>query len=235
VTTPHYQDDKVTLYHGDCRAIREWLSADVLVTDPPYGVGYSALGIGHGRVGVSRQHRPIANDHDFTTAAAAIESWGAKSMAVFASHASLPETLAAVRSLLARVRIATWHKVNMVGSAPGNPWLSDVEFVVMGVDAYPKDPTSGVISTRANVGNPDWSTRTDAYLHPTQKATSGMEAVVRAMPAGTIADPFAGSGSTLVAARNLGRHAIGVELVEKYCEVAARRLAQDCLTLGDAS
>jgi DNA modification methylase len=220
--SPYYADESVTLYHGDCREITEWLAADVLVTDPPYGVGYR---------GVSADYDGIANDHDFTAAATAIRAWSGP-LAVFANHASLPDTLSAVAAVHQRVRVATWHKTNVNGATPGNPWLADVEFVVCGVPEWPKTPASAVMAARRHTGNPDWNTRPDAYLHPTQKPTSLMEQLILAMPSGVIADPFAGSGSTLVAARNLGRKAVGVEIEERHCETVARRLNQGAIDFG---
>lgn len=221
-TQPYYQDEHVTLYHGDCLEITEWwLYAEVLVTDPPYGVNYT---------GVSAPAK-IAGDNDFTTAETALRLAGGAgmSMAVFANHQSLPNTLRAVGEQWERVRVATWHKTNVNGGTPGNPWFADVEFVVCGVDVWPKIAASGVLSGRRFTGNPAWNSSPEAYLHPTQKSVRVMELLLQAMPEGTIADPFAGSGTTLIAARNQGRKSIGVEIEERYCEVIAKRFAQGVL------
>jgi DNA modification methylase len=222
----YYEDDLVTLYHGDCREITAWLEADLLVTDPPYGVDYAKSGaLGRGAT--------IAGDCDFTLAAAACAAFDG-SMAVFANHKSLANTIAAVSGRHERMRVMTWHKSNVNGGSPGNPWLADVEFAVCGVTAWPTRPVSALISARRFTGNPAWNSSPDAYLHPAQKPIPVMESVILAMPEGTVADPFAGSGSTLRAAKNLGRRSIGVEVDERYCEIAAKRLAQDTLFGGAA-
>ena len=215
--TLYYQDDHVTLYHGDCLTEhREWLDADVLVTDPPYGVAYTS-----GRVeGRKRNTTGIKNDKTPAIRDAAIAEWGERPYIAFGSwRVPKPER---VRQTL------IWDK----GDDPGTgdltmPWGSSYEEIY--VSGKGKIWSGGRTVSVLRYNKPLGSDRPD---HPTPKPIPLMESLVSRCPPGVIADPFAGSGPTLIAARNLGRKAVGVELEEKYCEIIAKRLDQQVIDFG---
>lgn len=212
----YYSDDYVQLFHGDCLTEhREWLQADVLVTDPPYGMGYES-----GRV-PSRTRNPIANDEDTTARDAVLSAWGNRPAIAFGKWNV--ERPANVRARL------IWSK----GDDPGMgdlkfPWgNSDEEIYIIGKGFAGKRGPNVLVHNKPPVSNRD--------AHPTPKPVPLMERLIEKCPPGVIADPFAGSGSTLVAAKNLGRKVIGVELEEKYCEIIAKRCAQEVLDFGGAA
>lgn len=228
MSDPYYQDERVTLYHGDCLELTAWLAADVLVTDPPYGIGWS-------RPRLPSQNNQwsnpgIANDDDTSARDAALSMWPSRRPALcFGSlRSSYPPGWA---------RMLVFEKPIVGCGLFGNrkPWLTNWEPIFILGEWPEQTPTrSAVVRTRARAasGYSGYSTRAG---HSHAKPLDVMEQLVDACPAGVIADPFAGSGSTLVAARNLGRHAIGVEIEERYCEVIAKRLAQGALDFGELS
>ena len=212
--TPYYQDDLVTLYHGDCLEVTEWLSADVLVTDPPYGIAFQSS-----RTTREKRHAKIAGDESVDLRDRALDLWGDKPALIFGTwRAPRPD---GVRQRL------IWAK----GDDPGlgdlsMPWgYGDEEVYVLG-KGWRGQRRSNVyrLPKVAHANNPG---------HPTPKPVALMEALIEYAPPGVIADPFAGSGSTLVAARNLGRKVIGVELEEKYCDVIVKRLSQQVFDFSD--
>ena len=105
------------------------------------------------------------------------------------------------------------------------PWgNSDEEIYVFGEGFRGRRGPNVIVCNKPPVNNrPD---------HPTPKPVALMERSIEKCPPGVIADPFAGSGSTLVAAVNQGRKAIGVELEERYCEIIARRLSNQTIALN---
>ena len=214
----YYQDEHVTLYHGDCTEITEWLTADVLVTDPPYGVNHSTHGKnapiikGEARTGRSAK-RVLTTEHtDIRDEALAL--WSPRPAIVFGSWR-------APRPLDTRFRLV-WDKIipGMGGVGVWKP--QDEEVYVVGDWPNPRTISrtdSNVLRFKALRGK----ARPD---HPTPKPVDLMEYLIERSPAGTVADPFAGSGATLLAAKNLGRKSIGVEMEEQYCELIATRLTE---------
>ena len=219
MTQPYYQDDTVTLYHGDSLEVTEWLEADVLIIDPPYGMAYDSAWV-KGRT------RPIAGDTDTQLRDTALTLWGPRQAAVFGTwRLPRPPTTQ---------HLIVWDKTDGVGPGMGDLTAafgtSHEEIYLLG--HWPKGPHSrrgSVIRTSMAMGNPNGLIARTG--HPTPKPVGLMEQLI--MPTtGTVADPFAGSGAALIAARNLGRPVIGVELREDYCEIIATRLAQGAFDFG---
>ena len=223
---PYYQDDQVTLYHGDCLEITEWLDADVLVTDPPSGSNNESRGTYSAKKGRTDRRRvsPIAGDRSIQVRDDAIALWGNRPRIVFGTW-RVPRPEPVNHRLI-------WHKK---GSPPGPAkcafMLQDEEIYITGDGFRASSPPmrSVIPTTETRQGAAGIVAKVG---HPTPKPLDLMELLIDRCPAGVIADPFAGSGSTLLAARSMGRRSIGVEIEERYCEIIVKRLDQMCLDFG---
>lgn len=218
----YYQDDFVTLYHGNCLTEhREWLSADVLVTDPPYGTASVGWDVSYGR-GQNRRRGDtsvasgnIANDNTTETRDAALLAWGERPAIAFGS----PRLADPPGDWEDRL---VWDKKR--------PGMNGGPFRYTHESIYAR----GMV--RANNGTFSvFTIYPDQKDHIHAKPLALMTALISTCPTGIITDPFAGSGSTLMAAKNLGRKSIGVELEERYAEIIAKRCAQEVLDFGGAA
>jgi DNA modification methylase len=219
MTVPYYQDENVTIFHGDCREIMPQLSFDVVVTDPPYGIGWSR-GANAGRS--SAAHAGILNDHDTTARdeAHAISGHDRPAIMFGSFYAPAPVNVK---------QILVWHKPNdagVVGSTTG--FRRDAEPIYLCGDIAKRTVqwSSVLKSTRLCIRE-----IAEQSGHPHAKPEDIVRQLIE-LNAGVILDPFMGSGTTLRAAKDLGRHAIGIELDEQYCEIAATRMGQGVLDFG---
>ena len=241
----YYSGDGITLYHGDCLTEhREWLEADVLVTDPPYGIGWTRNGIsrtscadrarGDYNGNQRPEHKGIKNDDSVDARESALKLWQDKPAIVFGSLLVAPPP--GTKQVAVYVKPADSGVISSYAGV-----RRDIEALyILGEHADWRwggaRPRSAVFKTGARVAGAVGGLVQRYGGHPHAKPIDVLEGLLlHVAPPGTIADPFAGSGSTLVAARNLGRKAIGVELEERYCEIVAKRLAQGALDFGDAS
>jgi len=217
---PYYQDDAVTLYHGDCREIVPHLGRfDLLLTDPPYGIslntdnsrfsGGNAASVSRRGNGVGPANgKPIYGDDEKFDPAFMLSVSDQK---VIWGWNNFPDSLP-------RGACLVWLKRN--DEAFGS-FLSDAELAWM-------SKGHGVYCRRDLSNNAIANER----VHPTQKPLSLMTWCLSFFPdARTILDPFAGSGTTGRAAKDLGRKCVMIEREERYCEIAARRMGQEVLAL----
>ena len=218
----YYQDESVSLYHGDCLEIAEWLTADVLVTDPPYGIAWPS-----GSMHTGGKHLRVANsvkgDDSTIIRDAMIELWANKGSAIIFGSWRQDRPANVSHRLI-------WYKKNAFPGFRTSAFYPAEEEIYLIGSGWRGKPMQNVISTdEMRTGAAGLVARIG---HPTPKPISLMETLIIKCPEGVIADPFAGSGATLVAARNQGRKAIGVELEERYCEIIANQLSQGILDFG---
>jgi DNA modification methylase len=212
--TPYYQDDHVTIYHGDWRDVLPHVEADVIVTDPPYGNGWRQDGYAS-KGFVPRPHSGIANDSGTTERDDLLRSFPGPALVFGLLHKLQPPNAA---------QCLVWHKPSTSGLLGAKTWRRDSEGIFV-VGPWPKSPANRSSVLRTHGCHMDYR----HGGHPHAKPVGLMCELIEACPPGVILDPFMGSGSTLRAAKDLGRKAIGIELEEKYCKVAADRMRQEGL------
>jgi DNA modification methylase len=222
--TPYYQDDWATIYHSDCREILPSLDkVDLVLTDPPYGKSYVTAWRSQG----DPLRVPVTGDRDLSILVAVWplcmdllrenRHWYA-----FAS----PLMISKAGAILAgHKHILVWDKgdrgtVGDLECGFGEAW----EAIFYGMKG--RRHLNG--ARPRTVIRRDWSATMDP-VHPTVKPMSLLGQLVKWSSSSeeVVLDPFMGSGTTLRAAKDLNRKSIGIEIEEKYCEIAANRLSQE--------
>lgn len=210
---PYYDANGITIYNADCRKVLPWLDVfDLLLSDPPYGINYVHGGNNNQKHQCRHAGVPVVGDDKPFNPALFLE-YGREAILWGAEHYKnrLPEGGTWL----------TWDK--RCGVVPERD-QADAEhawFSVKGVSRVFRHVWDGFLRD---------SEKGEARIHPTQKPVALMQWCLSLVPdATTIVDPFMGSGTTLVAAKLEGRKAVGIELDERYCESAAKRLAQGVL------
>lgn len=204
---PFYQDDWATIYNADCRDILPLLEpVDLVLTDPPYGINYDR---NKKHRGVVENNRVIGDDKafdpQFLLSMGNLILWGAN---CYASR--LPDSF-------------TWLAWKKTFTDNNGGQTADMELAwtnCIGRSRHFEYLWAGCYREGES----------GEYYHPTQKPIELMRWCIGLVKkANSILDPFMGSGTTLRAAKDLGRKAIGIEIERRYCDIAIKRLQQECL------
>ena len=214
---PYYSHAGITIYHGDCREILPGLpKSGLLLTDPPYGINHQRGVCGDRGKGLTLGTVGITGDACSFDPSELLQFdeqilWGANYFA-----ASLP----------GRGRWLVWDKQCHGGSGD----FSEAEV------AWHSDGRAIKVFRHMWLGVQRDSQVGESRLHPMEKPKALMLWCLRqAKRAGRVTDPYMGSGPVLDAAKCLGMPAIGIEIEEKYCEIAAKRLAQEVFSFDEKS
>lgn len=217
---PYYDDGQAVLYHGDCREILPGLGLAgvplALVCDVPYGAAYET-----NQRRVVGNARSIANDDDTAVRDHLVDWWAGRGPALIFGTWKRPKPAGTKGVLI-------WDKGGALGMGDLSlPWKFDHEeiYVIGG-------PFAGRRDCGSVIRHPP--VQAVGRAHPNEKPVGLMSKLLAKLPPVPVVDPCCGVGPTLVAAKARGRPAIGVELDERYLEVAATRLAQGALFGAEA-
>jgi site-specific DNA-methyltransferase (adenine-specific) len=230
---PYYEDGAVVIYHADCRdVLPELAPIPLILTDPPYGVGVQ---YGDGYDDSPKTYWPW-----FHGALAAMRT---SARTVIFTH-----RVKALAELHDWDWVGVWSKPYAGGARIGNsPVLPNWEPIFMygihalGVHGQHSSDVFDVSPQKTgepagDIGRAKW-TKANHDGHPCPKPHELYSRLVQAFTSvgDSVVDPFMGSGTTLRAAKDLGRRAIGIDIEERFCESAARRCAQEVLALEGAA
>ncbi len=234
---PYYEHAGIIIYHADCREVLPELGpVDLVLTDPPYGVDYEGGHFHRGTIPgreVRRKREQLQGDNidvyqwtiplifNICKGPAYIFFAGSRALNIY-------KAIEANRGKIHALII--WHKINATYAAINAQYKQRHEPIL-----YCKGPKAKTNWRGPSNESTIWHIKRDHVniCHPTQKPVEVMRRPIRNHKADLILDPFVGSGTTLLAAKELGRQAIGIEIDEKYCEIAAKRLSQEMLPFED--
>lgn len=225
---PYYEDSAVQIYLGDCREILLTLpKVDLVLTDPPYNVGYHY----HGYADSLPHQEYLKLIKEVCPMPCVILHYPEDMFDMSEAIGERPQDCVAWVYNANTPR--KWRMLAWFGCKPD-----------FGLVRQPyKNPNDARIKELVANGSGgsalyDWwndeqvkNVSDEKTEHPCQIPTDIIRKAIGVTTAQTILDPFMGSGTTLRAAKDLGRKAIGIEIEERYCEIAARRMQQECLPL----